>query len=94
MRKIDRIVEDFIKLVIKTFGANSPKLVDYKKGDSTLWFRIDNKVVYVDIYDREDFYCSWEILLDDSGIEFITQGDENQINAQRVIEIMSDFFKI
>jgi len=94
MRKIDRIVGDFIKLVIKTFGANSPKLVDYKEGDSTLWFRIDNKVVYIDVYDSEDFYCSWEILLDDSGSEFITQGDENQVNAQRVIAIMSDFFKI
>jgi|GEM_PF-3139645 len=88
------ITKDLINIVNYTFGNNSPKLSEYYDGDQVLWFRKDNKLVYLDVYGKEDFYCSWDLLVDDSDIEFQTQGTEDKINTERVLEIMSEFFEI
>jgi hypothetical protein len=88
-------IKQFVELVRETFGKDGPAIQDHWEGNfKAIGFQKDDKLIYVAIYGKQDYFYECELLLDDPEEVYIPQESENGVSAERVLEVMNKFFNI
>lgn len=91
----DKKITKFLKLVEEKFGNDKLSIVNYWSLYGTIGLTRENKLIYIDYYNKSDCYYECEIhsTEDTSGTDFKVCDSDN-VTEKQLLEIISKFFEI
>ncbi|WP_341789110.1 MULTISPECIES: hypothetical protein [unclassified Rickettsia] len=90
----NQLVIRFIDIINKEFGDDTFSVVDDWDDFNSIGFKRNNKLIYICIYDKDDYFYECEVLSNVSDKPAQAVGRASVNTKKELVEIMSKFFEI